>query len=157
MKKRKSVVGAIILSGAVGLVSTPVWSQEAPGETRQPDPNLTRPGENDIPGAHHRGTPELSKNDMKAVEEALQAKGYQVGRVDGVADDDARKAIRSFQQDNGLSITGMVDQRTADKLGVRISSKSGGAQRDRSTGGTPGQSGSRSGDDQSLPSSPRNY
>jgi hypothetical protein len=44
MKKRKSFVGAIVLSSAVGFVSGPVWSQEAPGETRQPDPNLTRPG-----------------------------------------------------------------------------------------------------------------
>jgi len=95
---------------------------------------------------------------MKAVEEALQAKGYRPGKIDGVADDEARTAIRTFQKDNGLSVTGMIDQRTADKLGVRISSKSGSAQRDRSTGGTSGQSGSRSdpnmkksGDDQSLP------
>lgn len=76
MKNRKSVIGAIILSSAV-LASSVAWSQEAPGETRQPDPNLTRPGrsEGDIPGAHQRGTPELSKNDMQKVEEALQAKG----------------------------------------------------------------------------------
>jgi peptidoglycan hydrolase-like protein with peptidoglycan-binding domain len=157
MKRRKSVVGAIILSGAVGLVSTPVWSQEVPGERRQSDPNQTRPGPQDVPGINQLGTPELSKNDMRAVEEALQAKGYKPGKIDGVADDEARAAIRTFQKDNGLSTTGMVDQRTADKLGVRISSKSGGAQRDRSTGGTSGPSGSRSGDDQSLPSSPRNY
>jgi peptidoglycan hydrolase-like protein with peptidoglycan-binding domain len=92
---------------------------------------------------------------MKAVEEALQAKGYKVGRVDGIADNDAREAIRSFQQDNGLPITGMVDQRTADKLDVRIS-KSGSSQSNR---WNSGQSGSRSdsdmtkpGDDQNLPS-----
>jgi peptidoglycan hydrolase-like protein with peptidoglycan-binding domain len=158
MKKRKSVVGAIILSGAVGLVSTPVWSQEVPGERRQSDPNQTRPGrDQDIPGANQLGTPELSKNDMRAVEEALRAKGYKPGKIDGVADDEARAAIRAFQKDNSLSVTGMVDQKTADRLGVKISSKSGGSQSDRSTGGMSGQSGSRSGDDQSLPSSPRNY
>ncbi len=159
MKKRKSMIGAIILSGAVGLASTTAWSQEAPGETRQPDRNLTRPGrsEESVPGIHSGRTAELSKKDMKAVEEALKAKGYQVGRVDGVADDNARKAIRSFQQDNGLPITGMVDQRTADKLDVKIS-KSGSSQPNRSSG-TSGYSGSRSdspmmkpGDDQTLPS-----
>jgi hypothetical protein len=32
MNKKKSVVGAIILSSAVGLASGPVWSQEAPGK-----------------------------------------------------------------------------------------------------------------------------
>jgi hypothetical protein len=56
MQKRKvkeTVIGAMILSGAVGLVS-PAWSQEAPGETRQPYPNLTRPGrgEESAPGIH---------------------------------------------------------------------------------------------------------
>lgn len=155
MKNKKSVVGAIILSGAVGLASTSVWSQEVPGERRQSDPSQTRPGQQDVPGINQLGTPELSKNDMRAVEEALQAKGYKPGKIDGVADDQARAAIRAFQKDNGFSVTGMVDQKTADRLGVRISSKS---QQDRSTDGTLGQSGSRSdpnmtkpGDDQSLP------
>jgi peptidoglycan hydrolase-like protein with peptidoglycan-binding domain len=156
MERKKSLVGAIVLSSAVGLVSGPAWSQQAPGETRQPHPNLTRPGrgENDIPGTHQTGTPELSKNDMQKVEEALRAKGYQVGKIDGVADDDARKAIRSFQQDNGMSITGMVDQRTADRLGVRLSGKAGKSQ-DRSTSGVPGRESPRtkSGDDQNLPPS----
>ena len=158
MKKSKSVVGAIILSGAVGLVCAPAWSQEAPGETRQSDPNLTRPGRDaDIPGVNQRGTPELSKNDMRAVEEALQAKGYRPGKIDGVADDEARTAIRTFQKDNGLSVTGMIDQRTADKLGVRISSKSGsspqgGSTRDTGRSGTGSDSNmKKSGDDQSLP------
>ncbi len=156
MKNSKSVLGAIILSGAVGFTSAPALSQEAPGETRQPDANLTRPGRDaDIPGINQRGTPELSKNDMKAVEEALQTKGYKVGRIDGVADDDARKAIRSFQQDNGLSITGMVDQRTADKLGVRIS-KSNDSQRNRSGGSQSDSHMKKQGDDQSLPSGVRN-
>ena len=158
MKNKKSVIAAAILSGAVGVASGPVWSQEAPGETRQPNPNQTRPGrgENTIPGAHPTGTPELSKSDMQKVEEALRAKGYQVGKIDGMADDDARKAIRSFQQDSGLPITGMVDQRTADRLGVKLSAKAGRSQ-ERSTSGMPEQSGtgsrSRMGDDQSSPPS----
>jgi peptidoglycan hydrolase-like protein with peptidoglycan-binding domain len=95
---------------------------------------------------------------MRKVEDALRAKGYQVGKIDGVADDDARKAIRSFQQDNGMPITGMVDQRTADRLGVRLSANAGRSQ-ERSTSGMPEQGTqpksprSQSGDDQSLPPS----
>lgn len=156
MRTKKSMIGAMLLSGAVGLAAAPVWSQEAPGETRQPDPNLTRPGNGDadIPGIYHQGTAELSKKGMKNVEEALQEKGYQVGRVDGVADDDVRKAIRSFQMDNGLPITGMVDEKTADKLDVTIS---GGSEWDRkdsgmSSGSTSESDRTRSGDDGSLPS-----
>ena len=141
MKRKKPVVAAMILSGAVGLVSSPLWSQELPGERRQSAPNQTRPGrDQDVPGVNQLGTPELSKNDMRAVEEALQTKGYKPGKIDGVADDEARAAIRAFQQDNGFSVTGMIDQKTADRLGVRISSKSGGS----STGGTSGRSGAGS-------------
>jgi hypothetical protein len=151
--QKRTVIGAMILSGAVGLVS-PAWSQEAPGETHQPYPNLTRPGrsEESVPGIHQGGTPELSKNDMRVVEEALEAKGYEVGRVDGIADDSARQAIRSFQEDNGLPITGMVDQRTADKLDVRIS-KSGSSQSDHWNSKQRSRSDSnmtKPGDDQSL-------
>jgi hypothetical protein len=65
-------------------------------------------------------TPELSENDMRAVEEALQAKGYKPGKIDGIADDETRSAIRAFQKDNKLLVTGVVDQKTADHLGVTI-------------------------------------
>jgi peptidoglycan hydrolase-like protein with peptidoglycan-binding domain len=153
MKTKQSVVAAIVLSGAVALVSSSASSQETPGERRQSDPNLTRPGQQDVPGINQKGTPELSKNDMRAVEEALQTKGYKPGKIDGIADDETRAAIRAFQKDNGLTISGMVDQKTADRLGVTLSSKSGGTQ--RSTSGMSGKSGAGSetkpGDDQSLP------
>jgi phage tail-like protein len=64
--------------------------------------------------------PELSEEDMRAVEEALQARGYKPGVIDGNANDETRAAIRAFQRDNRLSITGEVDQKTADRLGVTI-------------------------------------
>src|SRR5262252_9239317 len=44
MKRKKPVLTAIILSGAIGLASSPLWSQETPGERRQSNPNQTRPG-----------------------------------------------------------------------------------------------------------------
>jgi peptidoglycan hydrolase-like protein with peptidoglycan-binding domain len=146
MQKRKSVIGAIVLSSAVGFASSAAWSQQVPGGSQQTNPNLTRPGDENPPGAEHKGTPALSKNDMRKVEEALQAKGYKVGKIDGMADDDARKAISAFQKDNGLSITGTVDERTADKLGVRIA-KSGSSQQNRSSSGMSRPSGSRTDSD----------
>jgi peptidoglycan hydrolase-like protein with peptidoglycan-binding domain len=33
------------------------------------------------------------------------------------------EAIRAFQKDNNLPITGSIDQRTADKLGVTLKTK----------------------------------
>lgn len=102
----------------------PAWSQEAPQETRQPYSELVRPGENEgIPGMHGGGTQELSNNDMEAVEQALQQKGYDVGKVDGRADNASRAAIRAFQEDEGIPITGMIDENTAGRLGFQKSSQ----------------------------------
>ena len=151
MKRKKQVLTAMILSGAIGLASSPLWSQETPGERRQSNPNQTRPGrDQDVPGINQLGTPELSRNDMRAVEQALQSKGY---KPDGVVDDEARAAIRAFQKDNGFTVTGMVDQKTAERLGVTISSKSGRSSTSGASGrsGTSSDSKSKPGDDQSLP------
>ena len=124
MNKKRTIFTAMILGGAVGLAPMTAWSQEAPQETRQPYPELTRPGENEgIQGMHGGGTQELSDNDMEAVEQALEEKGYDVGKVDGRADNVSRAAIRVFQKDEGISITGMIDERTADRLGLQRSSQ----------------------------------
>ena len=122
MRKSRLISRAMFIGGTVALLAGPAWSQEAPGERRQPDRNLTRPGDNEnIPGTRELGTVELSKNDMRIVEEALKAKGYNPGKIDGVVDDANRAAIRSFQKDKSLPVTGTVDKRTAEELGVSIS------------------------------------
>ena len=144
MRKSKLISRAMFIGGTVALLAGPAWSQEAVGERRQPDRNLTRPGENEnIPGMRGQGTVELSKDDMRKVEEALKAKGYDPGKIDGVVDDANRAAIRSFQKDKTLPITGTVDSRTAQELGVRIAKAS-----DRAgTKGTPKSEGRSQGRD----------
>ena len=57
------------------------------------------------------------------VERALQSKGYKPGTVDGVMDDSTREAVRAFQKDNSLPITGSIDDKTAAKLGVTLKTK----------------------------------
>ena len=49
-------------------------------------------------------------------------KGYDAGKVDGRADNMSRAAIRAFQKDEGIPITGMIDEKTADRLGLQRSS-----------------------------------
>jgi peptidoglycan hydrolase-like protein with peptidoglycan-binding domain len=119
MKNKTTVVAAFLLGGTVGLAAHPVMAQEAPGETRQPDRQLTRPGNNEnIPGMQQGGTQELSRSDMEVVQQALEDKGYGPGRKDGIADDNTRQAIRDFQRDGELPMTGVIDQRTAENLGL---------------------------------------
>ena len=107
------------------MTSHKALSQEAAGETRQPDRELTRPGDNEnIPGMHQGGTQELSKSHMEVVQQSLEAEGYDPGRSDGVADNNTRQAIRDFQKNRELPMTGVVDERTAENLGLSWQSRS---------------------------------
>jgi peptidoglycan hydrolase-like protein with peptidoglycan-binding domain len=46
-----------------------------------------------------------------SIEDQLQRHGYLVGQVDGVIDTQTRQAIRAYQADVGLSVTGEADDR----------------------------------------------
>ena len=109
-----------------GNTGTPMSAQ--PGDSRvsdRQDKIPTKPGtdQNLPPTAEQKGVT-LSKDETLHVEQALQAKGYKPGTVDGVMDDSTREAIRAFQKDNSLPITGTIDDRTAQKLGVTLKTKS---------------------------------
>ena len=52
------------------------------------------------------------------VQSALADAGYYRGEIDGVIGNGTRNAIRRFQRDNGLPVTGRLDQRLLDALDV---------------------------------------
>jgi peptidoglycan hydrolase-like protein with peptidoglycan-binding domain len=152
----KRAVQVFVLAAATGLCLSPAWSQmkkEAPT-----DRNPTQPGvdQNMPPAAREFGANStMSKDDIRKIEEALQAKGHNPGRVDGVLDNDTRTAIRAFQKANNLSQTGTVDNETAKKLGVTLSQQSGDKTRSSTdrprSGSDAGYSGQvKPGDDQSV-------
>jgi hypothetical protein len=58
---------------------------------------------------------------IKALQEALNSQGIVV-KVDGVLDDETRAAIRKFQSQHHVPVTGEPDKATLSKLGVRQSS-----------------------------------
>ncbi|MGH7855237.1 MAG: peptidoglycan-binding domain-containing protein [Candidatus Binatia bacterium] len=119
---RKIVLTAIIIGGTVGLAPALSWSQDAPRGTRQPNPEQSRPGANEnVPGTRGGAAQELSTNDMKLVQQRLQEKGYNPGNISGTADDTTRSAIRKFQQDQDIPVTGTIDERTANQLGFQYS------------------------------------
>ncbi len=55
---------------------------------------------------------------IRRAQQALSSKGYSIGSIDGVAGKQTRSAVRLFQKDSNLPITGMIDKETADKLGI---------------------------------------
>ena len=64
----------------------------------------------------------LSKDDNRAVQEALNAKGYDVGQPDGAVGPRTRKAIADFQAAVSLPVTGVITKATAAALGLELSS-----------------------------------
>jgi peptidoglycan hydrolase-like protein with peptidoglycan-binding domain len=57
---------------------------------------------------------------IKALQEALNKQGIAV-KVDGVLDEETRVAIRKYQSQHHVPVTGEPDKATLDKLGVRQS------------------------------------
>jgi hypothetical protein len=52
------------------------------------------------------------------VQRQLQLGGYYTGAITGSLDSTTRAAIANYQRDNGLPVTGTVDQSTVESLGL---------------------------------------
>ena len=59
----------------------------------------------------------LADSTIRALQEALNKQGIAV-RTDGVMNDETRNAIRKYQSQHHLPVTGDADKATLDKLGV---------------------------------------
>ena len=74
----------------------------------------------DVLTGKYKPTPNSS---IKQIQIALQNAGYDPGAIDGLMGSRSRKAIRDFQKDNGLDITGKIDKVTWEKLRIYLHRK----------------------------------
>ena len=73
-------------------------------------------------------TPRPTPNDgVKRVQEALKLAGYDVGTPDGVAGTRTVTAIRKYQTDKGIPVTGQIDSATLSALGLAGGMQTSGA------------------------------
>ena len=93
------------------------------------------------------GHSQYESSTVRDVQQALQNKGYDVGPIDGMMGPRTQSALREFQQQQGLSRSGRIDQQTLSALDVQASSTGrgtmgapGGTMGDRSGAGTSGTS-----------------
>lgn len=63
-------------------------------------------------------SPAMRGNQVRGVQMALQSLGYDVGGVDGVFGNGTDRAVRQFQADQGLPVTGVVAGETRTRLGL---------------------------------------
>jgi putative peptidoglycan binding protein len=116
-------------------------SQPAPG-IPQTDPIPGQPGT--IPERIEPPRPSdrnmtVTSDDIKKAQEALQAKGHTTGTT-GRLDAKTQQALRDFQKANNLPATGVLDEKTAEKLGVNKSGNAG-SMPERRKSGASSQSG----------------
>jgi peptidoglycan hydrolase-like protein with peptidoglycan-binding domain len=58
----------------------------------------------------------LSRNEIKQIQSDLKQDGLYHGNIDGIAGPETHQALRAYQQQNGLSATGRLDQQTVASL-----------------------------------------
>ena len=66
----------------------------------------------------YRGRPAYSDGLASDVQRALKRNGYYYGSIDGDIGPGTRAAIRAYQDDRGLSVTGRIDRSLLRSLGV---------------------------------------
>ena len=122
MKVKKAFWGVLLISGSLGVSAVEAHdfrsselSQVRDQWTRTGDDSALPPG---VPGVTDDMPGYISEHDAMAVEEALANNGYDPGRIDGMIDSDTQAAIREFQRDNDLAVTGTIDRETQKELRV---------------------------------------
>jgi len=55
---------------------------------------------------------------IETLERTLSNRGYSVGMADGIMDSQTEAALREFQEDNGLTVTGTANSETMTELGM---------------------------------------
>lgn len=60
-----------------------------------------------------------SQDELRAAQQALQARGYEVGPIDGIMGPLTQAALEAFQRKNAVTVTGVADEPTLRALGLR--------------------------------------
>lgn len=95
------------------------------------DPEIVT-GENFVPDQVELYLPVLSKrgstgNEVTKIQKKLKTWGYYSGSVDGIYGSRTEKAVRLFQQRNGLTVDGIAGPVTLKAMGIFSSSSSSGS------------------------------
>jgi Putative peptidoglycan binding domain len=62
------------------------------------------------------GSRHVSRNEVRQIQQRLQAEGLYRGRIDGINGPETGQALSQFQQNNGLQVTGRLDRQTMSSL-----------------------------------------
>lgn len=93
----------------------PGLDQKIPGQQGTIPEIIQRPG-----GVTPQAQMTVSPEEIRRAQEVLKAKGYDPGAASGNLHAGTQDALRQYQKANNLPVTGVLDQRTAETLGIEI-------------------------------------
>jgi peptidoglycan hydrolase-like protein with peptidoglycan-binding domain len=120
--KSISVLEGIVVAGSLAFAPTLSSAQDMQQyDSRKSieDDNSLAPN---VPGVtdDHDNRFNMSRDDVRQMEQMLADAGYDPGAIDGVFDDQTQAAISELQSDHALVATGIVDAETGELLGIVI-------------------------------------
>jgi hypothetical protein len=117
--------GAFVGNETTGYERTPATTASAPAAvpaSTPPQGAVTTPLRTETQPAQTAVTtpprPEYDSETVRAVQRALNSRGYNAGAVNGQWNTTTQDAIRRFQQGSGLPVTGELNTATLSALGV---------------------------------------
>ena len=149
MKQKQHSLTAVFFSATLALGANAVFAQSLPGPNApKPRPELPQQTAPEMPKQPVPGLPErkpltgqrgtipermqspeggspqamvISSDDIRRAQEALNGRGFDPGAISGRMHAKTQQALREFQKANDLPVTGVLDQKTAEKLGIKLS------------------------------------
>ncbi|HVF89318.1 MAG TPA: peptidoglycan-binding protein [Blastocatellia bacterium] len=112
-------------------------SSREPEPSADPDPSDSAP-DAEMPEAAEENLPLSSSEMVRRAQVELKNQGYYEGQADGAMSPRTANALKAYQQEHNLQVTGDLDPRTAASLGITGASKAGAATQPRGAS-APGQ------------------
>jgi peptidoglycan hydrolase-like protein with peptidoglycan-binding domain len=75
------------------------------------------------------GESKYSPATIRKVQETLNARGYKAGPANGKIDQSTQSALRAFQKSENIAVTGNLNPRTLQRLGIEETTASAGTSR----------------------------
>jgi peptidoglycan hydrolase-like protein with peptidoglycan-binding domain len=109
--------GCIALTLAL-LIAAPAMAPAA-DKAATPDDRSGKTVRDKVEGASDtlaREHKNADRDPVKGAQRALKTRGYDIGEPDGMLGPKTRAAVRAFQKDEGLKVTGRLDAETMKRL-----------------------------------------
>lgn len=152
MKARnKRLASLSLVVGAMAFTTLPVWAQSGSQSERSGSGSSASQGQSKTSESERKGAPlrddrlqtgamgqgqsgseqgasGMSRSgaqaEIKKVQQALKEKGQDPGPIDGVMGSKTKDALKAFQEKQGLTATGSLDDQTKKALGMEGSASS---------------------------------